>query len=154
LNPGDYVYTFYWEHKGEFFFDQQNLNSLPLGDFQLWIQRQDHRFCEGDTFYFSIQNCRYRHRMYSAYISPNGDGINDYLNIFNIEHYPNNTVTIINSYGETIFRARNYDNNHVVWDGRNRNGHLVPDGVYYYIVEAEGFEVMAGWLMMKISTAD
>jgi gliding motility-associated-like protein len=92
--------------------------------------------------------------MYSAYISPNGDGLNDYLNILNIEHYPNNTVTIINSYGETIFSAKDYDNVNVRWDGRNRRGNLVPDGVYYYVVEAAGFKVMAGWLVMKISTAN
>jgi gliding motility-associated-like protein len=149
----DYVYNFYWEHNGDYFDTLQNLNNAPIGNYKLFIERQDHHFCPSDTFNFSLVSCRYRHKMPTTYMSPNGDGLNDYLDILNIEHYPENTVTVINSYGETIFRAKNYNNVDVVWDGR-RHGRLVPDGVYYYLVEVKGIEVMAGWVLMKISTTD
>ena len=153
LDP-NYSYDFYWELDDVYFSPEKDLNNLLIGNYKLFIERQHHLFCPLDTFRFSLVACKYKHRMYSAYLSPNGDGINDYLNILNIEHYPDNTVTIINSYGETVYREKNYDNVNVRWDGRNRRGHLVPDGVYYYVVEAAGFKVMAGWLVMKISTAD
>jgi gliding motility-associated-like protein len=87
--------------------------------------------------------------MESTFISPNGDGFNDVLDIKYIEYYPRNTVTIVNSFGEVVFRVKNYNNNDVVWDGRNRNGKFVPDGTYYYIVHANNLEAMAGWVIKK-----
>jgi len=154
VSDSDYTYRFYWEHNGIYFDTIKDLNNAPVGDFKLWIERHDYHFCPSDTFNFSLLTCRYKHRMATTYLSPNGDGLNDYLDILNIEHYPENTVTIINSYGEKVFSAKNYNNTDVVWDGRNRRGQLIPDGVYYYIVEVKGLEVMAGWVLMKISTVD
>jgi gliding motility-associated-like protein len=145
-------YHFYWEHNGVFFDDIQSLNDLSIGDYTLFVERQDFRFCEGDTFNFRLV-CDYQPQIKfkNTYISPNGDGINDFLWIDDIEFFPNNTVTVINSYGETIYSAKNYNNADVAWDGRNRSGRLVPDGVYYYVVEVNGMKTMAGWVLMKIS---
>ncbi|MCL2028778.1 MAG: gliding motility-associated C-terminal domain-containing protein [Bacteroidales bacterium] len=145
------IYDYYWEHNGEYYSDEKNPENLSIGDYKLFIQRKDDEFCPGDTFNIALMSCDYSYRLRNAYISPNGDGANDFLHIDDIEHFPNNTVTIINSYGEKIFSAKNYDNANVMWDGRNRNGNLVPDGIYYYVVEVDGENVMAAWLMMKIS---
>jgi gliding motility-associated-like protein len=149
-NPNNY--EFYWKYNDEILGDERTLYDLSIGNYTLFIERKDFRFCEGDTFNFSITECDYKFRLRNAYLSPNGDDINDFLWIYDIEHFPNNTVTVINSYGETIFSAKNYKNDKdVAWDGRNRRGNLVPDGVYYYVVEIKGMKTMAGWVMVKIS---
>lgn len=83
-------------------------------------------------------------------ISPNGDGVNDYLIIDCIENYPNNSVDIFNRYGNLIYHVEGYGND---WDGvANVNGvigkgEVIPTGTYYYIlrVEDEDFEG-TGWI--------
>lgn len=95
--------------------------------------------------------CRFEGVMPNLFITPNGDGKNDYLKIENIKFYPQNRVIIINSYGEEVARLQNYNNTSVIWDGKNKHGHKLPDGVYYYIVEAEGVNPMTGWILMKLS---
>jgi gliding motility-associated-like protein len=95
--------------------------------------------------------CLYRRVMPTMFISPNDDGMNDYLYILNIEHYPNNRVTIVDSRGNQINTFTRYNNNEVRWDGRDNRGRAVPDGTYYYIVEADGISAMAGWVLVRDS---
>lgn len=64
--------------------------------------------------------------------TPNGDGKNDYFYIDNIENYPDCEVTIMNRYGNLVYRNKNYTNN---WDGDN-----LPDGTYYYVIKCYGQE--------------
>jgi len=66
-------------------------------------------------------------------ISPNGDGHNDYWEIYNIERYDEFNVKIFSTSGELIFETVNYSNNK--WDGKV-NGNYVPDGIYYYIIKS------------------
>jgi len=58
--------------------------------------------------------------------TPNGDGINDFFEILNLEHYRAQMV-IFNRHGRKVFEHSDYYNNW--WDGRN-----APDGTYYYIL--------------------
>ncbi|MCF8297138.1 MAG: choice-of-anchor L domain-containing protein [Saprospiraceae bacterium] len=60
-------------------------------------------------------------------ITPNGDGINDYFHIVNIDKIPESTLIIFNRWGRKIYEMDNYQND---WDGE---GH--SDGVYYYILK-------------------
>ena len=62
--------------------------------------------------------------------SPNGDGVNDYWVIENIDKYPNCTLDIYNRNGNKVFSASNYQNN---WDGKFHNKDL-PAHTYYYIL--------------------
>ncbi|MCL2413912.1 MAG: gliding motility-associated C-terminal domain-containing protein [Bacteroidales bacterium] len=87
----------------------------------------------------------------SMLLTPNDDGFNDFTYIRNIELFPINRVTIINSYGEEIATIQNYNNNDVVWRGMNSRGQLVPDGTYYYIIEAEGMSTVTGWIIVRLS---
>ncbi|HLN55274.1 MAG TPA: gliding motility-associated C-terminal domain-containing protein, partial [Bacteroidales bacterium] len=65
-------------------------------------------------------------------MSPNGDLINDYLNIGMKELYPQMEVTIINRWGKTIWKsAKGYP---VPWDGRS-NGVILPIDSYHYIID-------------------
>jgi gliding motility-associated-like protein len=64
-------------------------------------------------------------------ISPNGDGINDQFVIKNIDLYPNNTLTIFDRTGKTLYKVNNYKND---WDATVK-GITLEEGTYYYIVE-------------------
>ncbi len=68
--------------------------------------------------------------------SPNADGINDKFVILGLERYPNNSVIIINRWGNKVFEAAPYNND---WDGTNQfgitiGGNQLPVGTYYYIL--------------------
>ncbi len=68
--------------------------------------------------------------------TPNGDGINDYFVIRNIEKYPSNQLIITNRLGKSVFERTNYQNN---WDAANAS-----EGVYYYVlkIKTNGNEVV------------
>lgn len=70
----------------------------------------------------------------SNLMTPNDDGFNDRWFIQNLENYPNTQVVVLTREGQEIFKSDAYDNN---WDGTNKSGKLLPDGVYYYILQFE-----------------
>lgn len=82
-------------------------------------------------------------------ITPNGDGNNDVWYIEGIESYPNNEVIIYNRWGDELVRFNGYDNTTIFWDGRNREGKLVPDGTYYYLLKIRGKEAKTGWVQVR-----
>jgi len=61
--------------------------------------------------------------------TPNGDGINDFFEIKNLEHF-RGSIVIYNRWGRVVFEHPDYYNNW--WDG---NGH--PDGTHYYVLTYE-----------------
>jgi len=66
-------------------------------------------------------------------ISPNGDGLNDFLQIDNIGQYPDNKLTIMNRNGQLIYEAKGYDNSSKAFDGHsNKNGQMQLPGTYFY----------------------
>jgi len=69
-------------------------------------------------------------------ITPNGDGINDFwyiVNLDDINTYPTADVQIYNRWGQRVFRSIGYGAGKY-WDG-TRNGKLLPVGPYYYIID-------------------
>ncbi|WP_295673187.1 cadherin-like beta sandwich domain-containing protein [uncultured Mucilaginibacter sp.] len=69
-------------------------------------------------------------------LSPNGDGINDFLLIHGIANYPDNKLTIMNRAGQVIFEAKNYDNSTKVFDGHsNKTGVMQLAGTYFYALD-------------------
>ena len=83
----------------------------------------------------------------SEFVSPNGDGINDFFEIQNIENHPNNELVIYTRSGVVIFSTRNYRNN---WSGTTDNG-LVPEGSYYFTLDLEGDGTLdrQGWIYIS-----
>jgi len=66
-------------------------------------------------------------------VSPNGDGINDFLQIDNINQYPDNKLVIMNRNGQMVYEATGYDNNSKVFDGHSsKNGRMQLPGTYFY----------------------
>ncbi|MCX2496321.1 gliding motility-associated C-terminal domain-containing protein, partial [Pedobacter sp. PF22-3] len=60
--------------------------------------------------------------------TPNGDGINDTFEINGLAEFAENDITIVNRWGNEVFRAKGYQNN---WTGEGLN-----EGTYYYLLRA------------------
>ncbi len=85
-------------------------------------------------------------------ITPNGDGINDYLEIpcLYTELYPNNSLIIYNQWGDKVFEASPYSNDPLnVWRGtlNGEEGKDLPDATYFYIFKpAPGLPALKGFI--------
>jgi len=72
-------------------------------------------------------------------ITPNGDGLNDVL-IFDIIQYnpvdkfPNNELIVFNRWGDIVYTQAPYANQ---WGGEGKDGSLLPEGTYYYILRLD-----------------
>lgn len=86
-------------------------------------------------------------------ISPNGDGLNDYFFIQNIQFLePTNYVTIYNRWGDKVFEMENYnpDIPEKRFEGKQNNGKELPSGVYFYKVDfTSGRASLNGYLTLK-----
>lgn len=71
-------------------------------------------------------------------ITPNGDGLNDKWTIENIQTVPDNSVIILNRSGGVVWQADAYDNDTVVWKGNDQQDRLLPNGTYFFLIEAQG----------------
>ena len=76
-----------------------------------------------DSIYVQVDSCLMR--IIPNIFTPNGDGINDFFIIENIERFPNSKLEIFNRWGKLVYKSDNYKNN---WDGNDLNA-----GTYYYI---------------------
>lgn len=77
--------------------------------------------------------------------SPNGDGINDYYTIGNLEYYPGNQLTVFNRWGAQILKVKNYQND---WDGTWQQVDL-PVGVYFYVLDDGKGKVHSGYIQLS-----
>ncbi|CAH8283918.1 gliding motility-associated-like protein [Mariniflexile fucanivorans] len=89
--------------------------------------------------------------------SPNGDGINEYWHIDNIQYYPKNTVIIYNRWGDMVFKIADYNNNDNVFRGEaNQMTKLgagtLPSGTYFFDIQIEGETILKktkGFVVIK-----
>ena len=62
-------------------------------------------------------------------ITPNGDGVNDLLDLSDVMDGDNCELRIFNRWGAFLRNFPSYQNN---WDGTDGGGDILPDGTYYY----------------------
>ncbi|MES2763684.1 MAG: gliding motility-associated C-terminal domain-containing protein [Bacteroidota bacterium] len=81
-------------------------------------------------------------------LSPNGDGINDFFTIQNIEEFPGNRVEIYNRWGQMLAEFKPYDNSENSWKGTMKDsGQPAPSGTYFYVIDlGNGTKPIKGWL--------
>ena len=77
--------------------------------------------------------------------SPNGDGVNDDFRIKGIESYPDNTLKIINRWGNTVYEVVSYRSG---WQG-DWNGNTLPDGTYFYLLNVKDVGEYRGYVEIK-----
>lgn len=70
-------------------------------------------------------------------LTPNGDGINDFLELDAVSLSPNNQLRIFNRWGRAVYKEKNYKN---LFNGKAnvsaviKNDKKLPAGVYFYII--------------------
>lgn len=69
-------------------------------------------------------------------MSPNGDGMNDYFVIRNVEKFPGNNLKIYNRWGKLVLDQDDYNND---WDAKDYS-----DGTYFYILTLPERDSMSG----------
>ena len=68
-------------------------------------------------------------------LTPNGDGINDFLIIDKLEDYEFPCeIKIFNELGKLIYSSPDYRNN---WQAKNTSGKLFGSGTFYYIIKSK-----------------
>lgn len=85
-------------------------------------------------------------------VSPNGDGINEFLMMEGIRDFPENRVTIISKNGTVLFELSGYDNNNRVFRGMSTGQLLLPAGTYFYMVEIKEngqWKAQKGYFVMR-----
>ncbi|MBC7389772.1 MAG: gliding motility-associated C-terminal domain-containing protein [Opitutaceae bacterium] len=120
------------------------------GQFQYFVTNSRHCSLKQDTVVVQV-NLPFPEKVknedfviYNA-VSPNGDGKNEVFEINGIDQFPNNKLQIFNRWGDKVYSANNYDNDHVVFDGKN-----LPTGTYYYILDkGNGDKLLNGYLILS-----
>ena len=77
-------------------------------------------------------------------ITPNGDGKNDVFRIKGIELYDKVSLTIVNRWGNEVYKSNTYNND---WGGLG-----LSEGTYFYVLEllkGGKVEVQKGWVTIK-----
>jgi gliding motility-associated-like protein len=147
VTGGNPPYFYIWSDDENEVFNSPNRNNMEATLTIYTLTVVDSKGCE-QTANVTLR-CSGVPILPASFMTPNGDGKNDVLEILRIELYPKNEVAIINSFGVTVRTLKNYNNTSVAFDGKNDSGKMLPDGVYYYVVKAEGMKTTAGWVYMS-----
>lgn len=73
--------------------------------------------------------------------TPNGDGTNDVFEIRGLNQYGDNELSIVNRWGNEVFRQKNYQN---TWSGEGLN-----EGTYYYLLRVKPKGGNTEWQVFK-----
>jgi gliding motility-associated-like protein len=107
--------------------EEFNLEILDPGE--LTLTATDVNGClEETTFVISVDN----ELIFPNYITPNGDGINDVLEIEGVEQISMPRLVVFNKWGQVVADIENYQND---WKGTDRYDNELPDGAYYYSLD-------------------
>ncbi len=113
---------------------------------------EDEPFLSTDTISEGQGSGKTKEFSYNLLLTPNGDGINDRLEIESLSQYPDNEIYIYNKWGIQIFHMKHYDNH---WGGDNHNGFslggrkLLPVGTYYYLLLSKGSKAQSGFIELS-----
>jgi gliding motility-associated-like protein len=86
-------------------------------------------------------------------VSPNNDGLNDYLHIDGIHRHTKNLVRIFDRYNNLVWEMSDYDNEGRRWSGQSNNGltqNRLADGTYYYTIYLnDNKKLYSGYVVLK-----
>lgn len=89
-------------------------------------------------------------------LSPNSDGINDFLIVEGIKDFHENKLQVVTRNGLVVFKMEGYDNDSKVFRGignTNTATGMLPEGTYFYILDYNDggkWKVKKGWFVLKM----
>lgn len=117
-------YSYLWSNKSP----ERNLKDVPQGIYTLTVT--DNNGCT-ETEEIRVTSPRKSCLKIPEAFSPNGDNINDFWNIGDIEYYPDCEITVYNRWGQVVWKsARGYPK---PWDGLS-DGKKLPVDSYHYVI--------------------
>jgi gliding motility-associated-like protein len=78
-------------------------------------------------------------------ITPNGDGVNDFFIIKNIEQFPSNELYIFDKSGNLVYHTEYYYN---TWDAK-KDGAAIAEDMYYYVFDDGRGTMQTGYLQVS-----
>jgi gliding motility-associated-like protein len=79
-------------------------------------------------------------------LTPNNDGSNDVFFIEGLESLGKASLNIFNRWGAGVYFSDNYTND---WDGKDKNGNILRDDTYFYIIKPEKISAIKGYIVIK-----
>lgn len=79
-------------------------------------------------------------------VTLNNDGVNDMLQIENIEEYPNNKVMVFNRWGQEVYSVSGYDNKEKGWPKKGEANNLSSNTYFYIVDPGNGAKPIKGWI--------
>jgi len=135
INLGDTSYSHTWSLNAEFSSAEFN-ESIELnnsGEYIITLETSN----ENCTAIHTATITMLQHDIVIPNVfTPNGDGVND-LFTFDNYGYTVETVQIYNRWGMEVTSDHN---NVILWNGHNKSGDAVPEGVYYYSLLVKDIE--------------
>lgn len=107
--------------------------SDPLETITYTVIGTDQYGCVDSTTVTITVDANYDFVTYNLF-SPNGDNVNDFWEVKNIDLYPDCEVIVYNRLGSKVFEKKGYTND---WDG-TFEGNPLPDATYYYVISCDG----------------
>lgn len=92
----------------------------------------------------------------SKVISPNGDGVNDFLILEGIKGFPDNRLQIFSRNGLVVFDLEGYDNDTKAFKGLSNTRvsiDTLPEGTYFYSLrfrDGNQWKTKKGWFVLKV----
>lgn len=129
--------------------NNSSISINPISNSTYTVSFTDINSCRSDTSIDIIvdNNCENTHH-YNA-ITPNSDGINDFLFIENIDNYKNIHVGIYNRWGKELYSDK-YDNVNFYWPKKEDNYNIVSS-TYFYVINYGDGTTKKGWLEVLIN---
>ena len=110
------------------------INPVTFGGVYI-IQVTDRcNFVDTDTLFLIAEDCEL---VIPNIVTPNGDGVNEFFTVSNLEKFPNTSLYVFDRWGKLLFSSENYKN-----DYRPSN---VSDGVCYFILTPLNKESVRGY---------
>ena len=134
-----YNYMFYWPTGDSTpvitvsinqIFPDHSFDVIGENEVYITVQNMNSGCIDDTTFIIDVQGIPEIHNVFT----PNGDGTNDY---FDFSEYAMKSVNVYlyNRWGELVFNWNTLDTQ---WDGTGLDGEDLPEGVYYYVLNAVG----------------
>jgi gliding motility-associated-like protein len=133
LSTGAQTYLWYFSDKG-IYSGQESPNYVfdTVGTYYVELIAYDTVYGCSATYQLEVRIESNPNLTTPNVFTPNGDGSNDFFYITG-DDIDQLTVTIYGRWGDKVFEFVGIDE---VWNGKNNNGSELPEGTYYYSLEA------------------